>query len=201
MGRLLSFFTIVRRAPIPPPFTRERNRPEPPRKQNTDGTRINADIIAREIRVIGEDGEQLGVMAPREALVLADEAGLDLVEISPTAVPPVCKILDYGKYRYEQQKKEAEARKKQKTIDIKEIKLRPAIGDHDFEIKMRNAREFLADGDKVKITMRFRGREQQHQHLAYAVLNKVKEQLGDVMKIEQEPKFEGRQITMVMAAK
>ena len=142
-----------------------------------------------------------GVMTPRDALLLAEEAGLDLVEVSPNAEPPVCKILDYGKFRYEAQKKAAEAKKKQKVIEIKEIKLRPTIDDHDFDIKMRNAKSFLEDGDKVKITMRFRGREMAHQEVANAVLDKVKAVLDPLGKIEQFPKFEGRQITMVIAAK
>jgi translation initiation factor IF-3 len=142
-----------------------------------------------------------GVMTPREAMVLAEEAGLDLVEVSPNADPPVCKIVDYGKFKYEAQKKAAEARKKQKVIEIKEIKLRPAIDDHDFSIKMRNAKAFLSEGDKVKITMRFRGREMAHQDIAHSVLDKVKAELEPLGKIEQFPKFEGRQITMVIAAK
>lgn len=140
-------------------------------------------------------------MSPREAMILAEEVGLDLVEVSPNAEPPVCKIIDYGKYKYELQKKAAEAKKKQKIIEIKEIKLRPAIDDHDFAIKMRNAKAFLQDGDKVKITMRFRGREMAHQEIANAVLDKVKAELEPLGKIEQFPKFEGRQITMVIAAK
>ncbi len=142
-----------------------------------------------------------GVMTPREALELAEAVGLDLVEVSPGAEPPVCKILDSGKFKYEMQKKAAEARKKQKIIEIKEIKLRPSIDDHDFDIKMRNAKAFLEDGDKVKITMRFRGREMAHQEVAQAVLDKVKAILDPLGKIEQHPKFEGRQITMVIAAK
>lgn len=142
-----------------------------------------------------------GVMTPRDALVLAEEVGLDLVEVSPNAEPPVCKIIDYGKYKYEAQKKAAEARKKQKVIEIKEIKLRPTIDDHDFEIKMRSAKSFLDEGDKVKITLRFRGREMAHQEVATAVLDKVKQVLEPIGKIEQFPKFEGRQITMVIAAR
>jgi len=140
-------------------------------------------------------------MSVAEGLALAEEAGLDLVEISPGAEPPVCKILDAGKYKYELQKKAAEARKKQKVIEIKEIKLRPMIGDHDFNIKMQNAKSFLSDGDKVKITLRFRGREMAHQDIAQAVLRRVRAELEPVGKIESEPSFEGRQIVMVLSAR
>ena len=142
-----------------------------------------------------------GVMTPREAMALADEVGLDLVEISPNAEPPVCKILDYGKYKFEMQKKAAEARKKQKVIDLKEIKLRPNIDDHDFEIKMKSAKAFLTDGDKVKITMRFRGREMSHQEIAQAVIARVRLELDPLGKVESEPSFEGRQMVMIMAAR
>ena len=142
-----------------------------------------------------------GVMTVREGMALAEEAGLDLVEISPNAEPPVCKVLDYGKYKYELQKKAAEARKKQKVIEIKEIKLRPNIDDHDFGIKMKNAKAFLTEGDKVKITLRFRGREMAHQDIAQAVLKRVREELALVGKVESEPGFEGRQIVMVLAAR
>ncbi len=140
-------------------------------------------------------------MTPREAIVLAEEVGLDLVEISPNADPPVCKILDYGKYKYEQQKKAAEARKHQKVIELKEIKLRPNIDDHDFEIKMKSAKAFLGEGDKVKITLRFRGREMAHQELAHAVIKRVREELDALAKVESEPSFEGRQMIMILAAK
>ncbi len=142
-----------------------------------------------------------GVMSVREGLALAEEAGLDLVEISPGADPPVCKVLDYGKYKYAQQKKAAEARKKQKVIEIKEIKLRPMIDDHDFNIKMKNAKSFLEDGDKVKITLRFRGREMAHQDIAQNVLKRVCAELEPVGKVESEPSFEGRQIVMVLSAR
>lgn len=163
--------------------------------------RINDAINARQIRVIDADGEMRGVMTVREAMVLAEEAGLDLVEISPNADPPVCKVLDYGKYKYEMQKKAAEARKKQKVIEIKEIKLRPNIDDHDFGIKMKSAKTFLQEGDKVKITMRFRGREMAHQDIAQAVLAKVRAELDALAKVESEPSFEGRQIVMVLSAR
>lgn len=141
-----------------------------------------------------------GVMSVPEALKLAEEAGLDLVEVSPNADPPVCKILDYGKYKYEQQKKAAEARKKQKTIDVKEVKIRPGIEDHDYQVKMRNARRFLEDGDKVKVTMRFRGREMAHQDIGMDLLNRMIEELADVGKVDLPPKMEGRQVIMVLSA-
>ncbi len=143
----------------------------------------------------------LGVMSAREALVLAENADLDLVEISPNAEPPVCKILDYGKYRFELQKKASEARKKQKVVELKEIKLRPGIDDHDFNIKMKNARSFLEEGDKVKVTLRFRGREMAHQDIAQALLRRVRAGLDDVGKVVSEPSFEGRQIVMIIAVK
>lgn len=142
-----------------------------------------------------------GVMTVREGIVLAEEAGLDLVEISPNAEPPVCKVLDYGKYKYEMQKKAAEARKKQKVIELKEIKLRPTIDDHDFQIKMKSARSFLEEGDKVKITLRFRGREMAHQEVAQQIMTKVKGELDALSRVESEPSFEGRQMIMILAAK
>lgn len=143
----------------------------------------------------------LGVMTVREALAKADEAGLDLVEISPMAEPPVCKILDYGKYRFEMQKKASEARKKQKVVELKEIKLRPGIDDHDFNIKMKNSKTFLEEGDKVKITLRFRGREMAHQDIAQALLKRVRAELDELGKVVSEPSFEGRQIVMIVAPK
>jgi len=141
----------------------------------------------------------VGVVSLREALDMAVEVGLDLVEVSPNADPPVCKILDFGKYKYEIQKKKNEARKKQKVIDIKEIKLRPNIDDNDYNIKMRNMRQFLTDGDKVKVTLRFRGREMAHQELGYKLLDRVKTDTAKIAKVEQEPRFEGRQVVMVLA--
>lgn len=170
-----------------------------PQRPVDDGPRVNDQIRADKVRVVDENGEMRGVMSVREGIALAEEAGLDLVEVSPNAVPPVCKILDHGKYKYELQKKAAEARKKQKVIDLKEIKLRPGIEKHDFEVKMRNARRFLEDGDKVKITMRFRGREMSHQQIGMDVLKRVKEALMDICKVDMEPKFEGRQIMMVLS--
>lgn len=139
-----------------------------------------------------------GVMSVPEALALAQQAGLDLVEVSPGAAPPVCKILEYGKYKYEQQKKAAEARKKQKTIEIKEIKIRPGIEDHDYDVKMRNARRFLEEGNKVKVTMRFRGREMSYQHLGLNLLKQMKDDLAGLCKVEQEPRLEGRQMIMIL---
>lgn len=141
----------------------------------------------------------VGVLSTEEAQAMADDVGLDLVEVSPNADPPVCKILDYGKFKYEEQKKAAEARKKQKTIDVKEIKMRPGIDVHDYEVKLRSARRFLDDGDKVKVTIRFRGREMAHQDLGMKVLDRVREDLDELAKVEQSPIKEGRLMTMVIA--
>lgn len=163
--------------------------------------RINDDIRVREVRVIDENGQQLGIMATRDAVRIAEEHHLDLVEISPQARPPVCKILDYGKYRYEQQKWEKEARKKQKVFEIKEVKLRPGIEDHDFDVKFKNAVRFLADGNKVKVTIMFRGREMSHPELGEVLLDKMAAQLGDTAVVEKKPKIEGRNMTMVVAPK
>ena len=163
--------------------------------------RINEEIRAREVRVITNDGEALGIMSSRAALQAAVERHLDLVEIAPTAKPPVCKIMDYGKYRYEQQKREKEARKKQKTFDIKEVKLRPGIEDHDFNVKYKNAVRFLEDGDKVKVTIMFRGRELSHPELGEVLLKKMAEQLKDMAVIERAPKLEGRNMIMIVAPK
>ena len=162
---------------------------------------MNDDITVESIRLIDADGEQVGVVSVAEGIDLADEAGLDLVEISPNASPPVCKILDYGKYKYEAQKKANEARKKQKTIDVKEIKMRPGIDEHDYQVKMRSVRKFLDNGDKVKMTIRFRGREMAHQDLGMRVLDRVRDDLDEEVKIEQFPKTEGRLMTMVVAPK
>jgi translation initiation factor IF-3 len=149
--------------------------------------------------VIGENGENLGVMSRRDALRAAEDVGLDLVEISPGAVPPVVKILDYGKFKYEAQKKRNEARKNQKIIEVKEIKMRPNIDDHDYDVKMRSVNKFLNEGDKVKVTMRFRGREMAHQDIGMNVLMRVKDDVEEVAKVEQYPKLEGRQMVMVIA--
>ncbi len=156
--------------------------------------------MARTVRLVDADGEMRGVVTIKEALDAAEAAGLDLVEVSPNAEPPVCKILDYGKYKYEQHKKAAEARKKQKVIEIKEIKLRPVIDDNDLNVKMRSARAFLEEGDKVKVTLKFRGREMAHQELGMNLLTRVKEILADVSKVEYDAKFEGRQIVMILAS-
>ena len=166
-----------------------------------DGPRINEDINVEEIRCIGADGEQLGIMNVVDAIKLAEVAGLDLVEISPNTNPPVCKILDFGKYKYEAQKRKNEARKKQKTIDVKEIKLRPNIDEHDYQVKMRKIYEFLDDGDKVKVTMRFRGREMAHQQIGVDVLSRVRKDTDEKSKVELFPKLEGRQMIMVLGPK
>jgi translation initiation factor IF-3 len=165
------------------------------------GLRINEEIRVPQVRLIGQNGEMIGVMSTREALIRAYDAGLDLVEISPNAVPPVCKILDYGKYKYEQQKKASEARKKQKITEIKEIKVRPNIDDHDYEVKMRQMRAFIAQGDKVKVTLRFRGREMVHQDLGVKVLDRIRADLAELTKVEQFPRLENRQMVMVLAPK
>nr|WP_254656483.1 MULTISPECIES: translation initiation factor IF-3 [unclassified Roseovarius] len=150
------------------------------------------------MRLIGADGENVGVVTPQRALEMAEEAGLDLVEISPSATPPVCKIMDFGKYKYEQQKREAEARKKQKVIEVKEIKFRPGTDTHDYDVKMRSVVKFLQGGDKVKITLRFRGREMAHQDLGRQLLERIAEDIKDVGRIENMPKMEGRQMIMVI---
>ncbi|MFZ4125427.1 MAG: translation initiation factor IF-3 [Rickettsiales bacterium] len=160
---------------------------------------MNQYIKAQSIRLIDAAGEMVGVVSVKEGIRLAEEAGLDLVEISPNAEPPVCKILDYGKYKYQLQKKQQEAKKKQKVIEIKEIKVRPNIDKHDLSIKLRHAREFLAEGDKVKFTLRFRGREMAHQHLGMQLLLSIKEELKDVVKVDQEPSSEGRQMVMMVS--
>ena len=166
-----------------------------------EGPRVNRDIAVAQVRLIDEQGENLGVVSKDEAIERAEDAGMDLVEISPGAEPPVCKILDYGRFKYQDQKKKNEARKKQKTIDIKEIKMRPNIDQHDYDVKMRSINRFIADGDKVKVTMRFRGREMVHQELGLKVLDRVRDQLDEVAKVEQFPKMEGRQMIMVVAPK
>lgn len=164
-----------------------------------DGPRVNEEITAQSIRLIDAEGEQVGVVSRSDALDRAFAAGLDLVEISPNAEPPVCKILDYGKFKYEVQKKKAEAKKKQKVIEIKEIKVRPNIDDNDYNIKMRSVRRFLEEGDKVKVTLRFRGRELAHQELGAKVLDRIRDEVADLAKVEQFPKMEGRQMIMVIA--
>ena len=171
---------------------------EPPAK---DGPRVNDQIEAASVRLIDARGEQVGVVPLYQALSLADEAGLDLVEISPNASPPVCKLADFGKFKYEQQKKENEARKKQKVIEIKEIKMRPGIDDHDYEVKRKAMVRFLTEGDKVKVTLRFRGREMVHTDLGAKVLERVRNDLAEISKVEATPRMEGRQMTMVIGPK
>ena len=164
-----------------------------------DGPRVNGAIRVQKVRCIDPEGNQLGVLDTREALIKAEDFGLDLVEVQPNADPPVCKILDYGKFKYEAQKRANEARKKQKTIEVKEIKFRPNIDEHDYQVKMRNVSKFLAAGDKVKVTLRFRGREMAHQELGAKVLARVREETEEVAKVEAMPKLEGRQMVMVIA--
>ena len=166
-----------------------------------DGPRVNGAIRAPQVRCIDPDGEQLGVLDTRHAISKAEDFGLDLVEVQPNVDPPVCKILDYGKYKYEAQKRANEARKKQKIIEVKEIKLRPNIDEHDYQVKMRNVVKFLSGGDKVKVTLRFRGREMAHQELGANVLTRVREETDEIAKIEAMPKMEGRQMIMVLAPK
>jgi translation initiation factor IF-3 len=162
------------------------------------GPRVNDRIRCPEVRLIGADGENVGVVTPERAMEMASDAGLDLVEISPNADPPVAKIMDYGKFKYEQQKRESEARKKQKTIEVKEVKMRPNTDDHDFERKVNDAIKFLEKGDKVKVTLRFRGREMAHQNLGLELLHRVADKLEGIGKVENMPKLEGRQMVMMI---
>jgi len=164
-----------------------------------EGPRINEEIRVREVHLIDKDGANRGTVLTAEALRLAQEAGLDLVEISPNVTPPVVKLLDFGKYKYHEQKKAAEARKKQKVVEVKEIKFRPMIDDHDYDVKMRSMVRFFEDGDKVKVTLRFRGREMAHQELGTKLLDRVKEDVSKFAKVEQDARFEGRQMVMVLA--
>lgn len=163
--------------------------------------RINGEITAREIRLVGMEGEQIGVVSLREAMALAEENDVDLVEISPTAQPPVCKLMDYGKFKYEQSKKRHEAKQKQKQVQIKEIKFRPGTDDGDYNVKLRNLVRFLNEGDKAKITLRFRGREMAHQDIGLALLKRVEADLAEIATVEQFPKLEGRQMVMMIAPK
>jgi len=164
-----------------------------------DGPRANLEIRVPRVQLIDAEGTNLGVVSINDALLAAEDAGLDLVEISPNSEPPVCKITDLGKLKYQSQKKAAEARKRQKVIEIKEIKMRPNIDDHDYETKMKAVRRFFDEGDKVKLTLRFRGREMAHLELGMQLLNRVKEEVGEIAKVEAEPKLEGRQMMMVLA--
>lgn len=165
----------------------------------TDGPRVNEQINVPKVRLVDENGEMVGVVSKRDALDRAFAAGLDLVEVSPNAEPPVCKILDYGKYKYEAQKKKAEVKKKQKVIEVKELYVRPTIDEHDYQVKMRSAKKFIENGDKVKISVKFRGREMAHQELGIKVLDRMREELGESIKMEQAPKLEGKRIIMVVA--
>lgn len=160
---------------------------------------MNDEIRVNEVQLIADDGTNRGVISIDDALELAAEAGLDLVEIAPNSQPPVCKILDYGRFKYQAQKKAAEARKKQKTFEVKEIKMRPNIDTHDYDVKMRAMRRFFDEGDKVKVTLRFRGREMAHQNLGMDLLYRVKDETAEFAKVEYEPKMEGRQMIMVLA--
>jgi translation initiation factor IF-3 len=179
-----------------PPIRRPNRAPPVAAK---DGPRTNDEIRNAQIQLIDQHGTNIGTVETVVAVKMAMEAGMDLVEISPNTSPPVCKIMDYGKYKFQAQKKAAEARKKQKTVEIKEIKLRPMIDDHDYDVKMRAMQRFFEEGDKVKITLRYRGREMAHQEIGTKLLDKVKAAVAEVAKVEQDAKFEGRQVVMVLA--
>ncbi|MEG6508283.1 translation initiation factor IF-3 [Methyloligella sp. 2.7D] len=166
---------------------------------NREGPRTNEGIQSPTIQLIDEDGNNIGAVAIEDGIARAMEAGLDLVEIAPNSEPPVCKIMDFGKYKYQAQKKAAEARKKTRTVEIKEIKMRPNIDIHDYSVKMRSIQRFFEEGDKVKVTLRFRGREMAHQELGMQLLNRVKQDTNELAKVESEPKLEGRQMVMVLA--
>lgn len=166
-----------------------------------DSLRINDEIRAREVRVVSNTNEQLGIMLLRDALRMAGEQQLDLVEVAPTAKPPVCRIMDFGKFKYEQQKRDKEAKKKQKVFTLKEVKLRPNIEDHDFEVKKKNAQRFLEDGDKVKVTIMFRGRELSHPELGRQILVRMAADLKDIANVERDAKLEGKNMIMILAAK
>ncbi|HVZ07560.1 translation initiation factor IF-3 [Rhodopila sp.] len=170
--------------------------PAPPTRE---GPRVNEEIRIPQVRLIDQEGEMLGVMSSREAQQRAYAVGLDLVEISPNAEPPVCKILDFGKFKYEQQKKKNEAKKKQKVIEIKEIKVRPNIDENDYQVKMRAMKSFIEEGDKVKVTLRFRGREMAHQDIGVRVLERIRAEMDATSKVEQMPRMENRQMVMVLS--
>jgi len=163
--------------------------------------RINAEIRIPEVRLIGVDGEQLGIVKTVEALRLAEQEGIDLVEIAPNAEPPVCRIMDYGKFKYQEQKRQQEAKAKQKIIQVKEVKFRPATDEGDYQVKLRNLKRFIEDGDKAKVTLRFRGREMAHQELGMRVLERVRDDMAELVQVEAMPKLEGRQMVMVLAPK
>jgi len=203
-------FNNIRSLTIPPPKRPYSPSPPPrrpsappvgrPERPKNDGPRVNHEIRVDRVRLIDAEGNQVGIVTTREGIRQAEEVGLDLVEISPAADPPVCKILDYGKYKYEQQKKAAEARKNQKIVDLKEIKIRPGIEEHDYQVKLRSAIRFLEEGDKVKVTLRYRGREMSHQELGMEVLVRMKNDLAQYSKIDMEPRKEGRQVMMVLSS-
>ena len=170
--------------------------PAPP---NRDGPRVNEDIRVPQVRLIDQDGEMVGVMSARDAVLRAYAVGLDLLEISPNAEPPVCKIVDFGKFKYEQQKKKNEAKKKQKVVEIKEVKVRPNIDENDYQVKMRAMKSFIEEGDKVKVTLRFRGREMAHQDIGIKVLERIRTEMETATKVEQMPRMENRQMVMVLS--
>ncbi len=170
------------------------------RPPKQDGPNINHQIKALKVRLVDENGEMAGVVATASAIKRAEEAGLDLVEVSPNAEPPVCKILDYGKYKYEQQKKASEAKKKQKVVDLKEVKIRPTTEEHDYQVKLKNARKFLNAGNKVKFSMRFRGREMAHQQVGMEMMLRLKEDVADISIVDLHPKMEGRQMLMIVSS-
>ena len=163
--------------------------------------RINSQIRNEEVRVLLDDGEQLGVMKTLDAINVAKDRKMDLVEIAPNNNPPVCKIIDYGKFKYQEQKKKSEAKKKQKTIETKEIKIRPGTGEHDYQVKIKNANKFIKEGNRVKFSLRFKGREMEHSNLGIQMLKRVKEDLIEIIRVEMEPKIEGRQAFLVVAPK
>ncbi len=167
---------------------------------DTKEPRVNEQIRTAKIRLVGADGEMVGVVSVREGLDLAKESGLDLVEVSPNAEPPVCKIVDYGKYKYAQAKRANEARKKQKVIQVKEVKLRPATDVHDLEVKLKHIAKFIEEGDKVKITMRFRGREMAHPEIGLKLYETIKAKLGETIKVEYHPRLEGKQMVMIVSS-
>ena len=168
------------------------------RSKKNSGPRTNEHITASEVRVISSTGKQLGIISIREALIRAEDEGFDLVEVSPDATPPVCKIIDYGKLKYKEQKSKKEAKKKQKTIEVKEIKIRPGIDKHDYQVKIKALSKFINGGNKVKVSMRFRGREMEHQNIGFNLLNKLTEEVSEYAKLEVPPKSEGKQISMVL---
>jgi translation initiation factor IF-3 len=179
-----------------PRFSREM-----PRREEKNAHRINREITVPEIRLIGPEGEQLGLVRIQEAWAKAEELDVDLVEIAPTAQPPVCKLMDYGKFKYQEQKKAHEAKLKQKVIQVKEVKIRPGTDDGDYNVKLKNLRRFLEEGDKSKVTLRFRGREMAHQELGMQMLERLRLDLDEMSLVEQMPKLEGRQMVMILAPK